>query len=99
MRQPKFIDLRGFLSFQILHELSKKPLCGDELAAIIGQRKGAKLTPGTIYPALKALRKTKLVQHKKTGRKKMYRLTQTGTNEYKISRDNLESFFKNLLKK
>ena len=47
---PKYIELKGFLSFFILHELDQGPMSGDELAHEIGSRKGAKLTPGTIYP-------------------------------------------------
>ena len=48
-------DMRGMLSFLILFLLSKKPMCGSELAKEIGKRKGETPSPGTIYPALKAL--------------------------------------------
>ncbi len=85
MRLPKFIDFRGFLSFLILHELNKKRLCGDELAYSIGNRKAGKLTPGTIYPALKKLRKAKLVYIRQTGRKKNYYLTKKGKEELRIT--------------
>lgn len=80
---PKYIELKGFLSFFILHELSKKDHSGDELAKLIGERKGANLTPGTIYPALKRLRRQKLIQYKRNGRKKMYSLTVNGSKELK----------------
>ena len=86
MELPKHIDLRGLLSFQILHELHKKPRFGDELAEIIGKRKGAKLTPGTIYPALKRLREQKLVSAKRMGRKVFYELGPKGKREYALSR-------------
>lgn len=80
---PKYIELKGFLSFFILHELNGKDYSGDELARIIGKRKNANLTPGTIYPALKRLRKQKLIQYKRNGRKKVYSLTLNGYKELK----------------
>lgn len=80
---PKYIELKGFLSFFILHELNKKDHSGDELSRIIGERKGANLTAGTIYPALKRLRRQKLIQYKRNGRKKVYSLTVNGSRELK----------------
>lgn len=90
---PKFLDFRGFLGFFILHELSKKPLSGDGLAAAIGSRKGAVLTPGTIYPALKRLRLQKLIQYKRDGRKKVYVLTDLGIKELKASYLSIKTLF------
>ncbi|MDD5177924.1 MAG: PadR family transcriptional regulator [Candidatus Nanoarchaeia archaeon] len=88
MNYPKYIGMGGFLSFLILHEINKKKLCGDELADSIGQKRGGKLTPGTIYPALKYLRENKLIKLKQKGRKKIYSLTKKGKKEldscYKI---------------
>ena len=80
---PKFIELRGFLSFFILHELNNTPLSGDELARVIGERKSNTLTPGTIYPALKRLRRQKLISYRRIGRKKVYSLTDLGKRELK----------------
>ncbi len=98
-KSPQIISLKGFLTFQILHELTKAKLCGDELAEIIGSKKGSKLTPGTIYPALKFLRKKKLIKHKKVGRKKIYTITENGKEECKIVRKNFLKIFKTVLKK
>ncbi|MBU1198252.1 MAG: PadR family transcriptional regulator [Nanoarchaeota archaeon] len=75
------LELKGFLSFLIIHELNLKRLCGDELSTNIGKRKGSSLTPGTIYPALKRLRKKKLIAYRRKGRKKTYFLTETGEKE------------------
>jgi len=75
------MELKGFLSFLILHELNLSSLCGDELSKRMGKRKGAPLTPGTIYPALKRLRKRKLISYKRNGRKKMYVLSEEGKSE------------------
>ncbi|MBU1204072.1 MAG: PadR family transcriptional regulator [Nanoarchaeota archaeon] len=95
-KYPKYLNLRGFLCFQILHKLSKKALCGDVLAMEIGGKKFGKLTPGTIYPALKVLRDRRLVQFKTEGRKKIYHLTKRGLGEYKISKRLFKRIFKEL---
>jgi len=98
MARRRVIDLKGFLSFQILHELKRKRLCGDELAEIIGKKKSSKLTPGTIYPALKNLRRNKLVTHKKNGRKKIYTLTPQGVKEYMAAKKLFKKSFKDIFK-
>ncbi|MBC8501001.1 MAG: helix-turn-helix transcriptional regulator [Nanoarchaeota archaeon] len=79
--ESEYLELKGFLSFFILHEVGQKRLCGEDLAKKIGRRKGAMLTPGTIYPALKKLRKKKLVKYRRFGRKKVYQLTPEGEKE------------------
>lgn len=77
----EYLELKGFLSFLILHELNNKSLCGDELSIRIGQRKKGPLTPGTIYPALKRLRKKKLIIYRRQGRRKVYSLTDEGNKQ------------------
>ena len=94
--QEPMIEFKGFLTFFILHELSKKSLCGDDLALMIGKRKKDKLTPGTIYPTLKKLRKLKLLKYKKDGRKKNYFLTDLGKEELKKLYKILKSYFKGI---
>lgn len=96
---PKFIELKGFLSFFILHELNNTPLAGDELARIIGERKTTILTPGTIYPALKRLRRQKLISYRRIGRKKVYSLTNLGSLELKSLYVVFSEFFSGLKKK
>ena len=71
-------DMRGMLSFLILFLLSKKPMHGQELACEIGKRKGEKPSPGTIYPALKALREDGLIKEKRAGKMIVYELTGEG---------------------
>ena len=83
-QKSEYLELKGFLSFLILHELKTKSLCGEDLAKKIGSRKGGELTPGTIYPALKKLRRQKLIKYKRFGRKKMYTLTEEGIKEIKF---------------
>jgi len=88
-KESEYLELKGFLSFLILHELSLKSLCGDELSKAIGKRRKSALTPGTIYPALKRLRRKKLIAYRRQGRKKVYSLTEVGRQEI----ENLYSFF------
>ncbi len=89
---PDCCDMRGFLSFQILWELGKRPMNGQELAHEIAKRRGSKPTPGTIYPALKELERKELIQKindMKDKRLKVYRLTETG----KQGRDEAGRYF------
>lgn len=98
----ELLEFKGFLSFLILHEISYKPMAGDDLALKIGSRKGTVLTPGTIYPALKKLRSKKLVTYKKFGRKKMYSLTKKGQEELQNQYELFSKYFfglKNKIKK
>ena len=62
--------MRGMLSFLILFLLSRKPMHGQELAKELEKRKGERPSPGTIYPALKALREAGLIKEsRKEGRR------------------------------
>jgi len=99
MGSPRYIDMRGFLSFLILHELNSKKICGEDLAECIGNRKGGKLTPGTIYPALKALREQRLVKMQQNGRKKNYILTKKGQIELKSNYKEFSKLFRGLRSK
>jgi DNA-binding PadR family transcriptional regulator len=80
-KDSEYLELKGFLSFLIMHELNLKSLCGDELSKAIGKRRNCALTPGTIYPALKRLRRKKLIAYRRQGRKKVYSLTDSGVKE------------------
>lgn len=95
-RYPRYVDFRGFLCFQILDKLSQEPLYGEVLAQEIGAKKFGKLTPGTIYPALKMLRENKLVKFRRDNQKKVYCLTPKGTKEHRIAKKLFKSIFKNL---
>lgn len=96
------LEFKGFLSFLILHEVKSRRLCGEDLAERIGARKGTVLTPGTIYPALKELRRKKLVKYRKDGRKKIYYLTDLGSKELEKQYGLFSQYFyglKNKIKK
>jgi len=72
--------MRGMLTFLILWLLTKRPMYGQEIAEELAKRRGTKPTPGTIYPALKDLRKKGLVKVEKKGKNIVYTLTERGRN-------------------
>lgn len=80
-------DMRGFLSFLILFMLSKRAMHGQELADEIEKRKGVRPSPGTIYPALKSLKKSGLVTEKKEGKTITYSLTPEGRKTLKAAKE------------
>lgn len=92
------LEFKGFLSFIILHELKHKPLCGDELAEKIGLRRGEKLTPGTIYPTLKLLKKRKYIRYRRNGRKKIYFLREEGIAQLELQYNQFARYFWGLKK-
>lgn len=76
--EDEVCDMRGMLSFTILWLLSKRPMYGQELAAAIGEQRGGKPNPGTIYPALKDLADRGIIESHMEGRNKVYELTDRG---------------------
>ena len=82
---PDCCDMRGMLSFMILWLLSKKPMYGQELATEIGKRKGSKPNPGTIYPALKELKKRDLIKSTKKGKIITYTITEKGKKGFQVA--------------
>lgn len=71
-------DMRGMLSFTILWLLSRRPMYGQEIATEIGNRRGDKPNPGTLYPALKELAARRLIVANRQGRNSVYELTKEG---------------------
>lgn len=75
---PACCDMRGLLSFLILHLLSKKRMYGVEIADEIAKRKAEKPNPGTLYPTLKSLENKGLIESSKEGNSRYYRITPAG---------------------
>jgi PadR family transcriptional regulator PadR len=75
---PDCCDMRGLLTFQILWELDKEEMNGQQIAEKIAERRGTKPTPGTIYPALKELKEGGFIKGRKKGRQIIYNLTPKG---------------------
>lgn len=93
------VELKGFLTFMILHELSQRKLTGEDLAKRIGQRRGSMLTPGTIYPALKNLKKKGLIKMEQFGRRKVYQLTPKGKTQARLFYSLFSKYFAGLKQK
>jgi DNA-binding PadR family transcriptional regulator len=70
--------MRGMLSFLILFMLSKKPMHGQEITQELEKRKGARPSPGTVYPALKSLKEAGFLKEIKHGKNIVYSLTPDG---------------------
>ena len=86
-REVYCCDMRGMLSFLILFLLSKKEMSGKELSDEIGKRKGARPSPGTIYPSLKVLNLQRLIKEKKEGKEIVYSLTAEGERSLKVAKE------------
>jgi DNA-binding PadR family transcriptional regulator len=84
---PECCDMRGMLSFLILHLLSKKRMYGGEIAQAIAKRKAEKPNPGTLYPALRYMETKGLIESTKEGKVKYYKLTPAGREGLKKATD------------
>jgi PadR family transcriptional regulator, regulatory protein PadR len=80
-------DMRGFLSFLVLRLISKKPRSGEDIRKEIEIRKGARPSPGTIYPVLKHLHEHGLIIEMagKSAKEKKYAITSAGKKELQIA--------------
>lgn len=84
---PECCDMRGMLSFLILHLLSKKRMYGSEIADEIAKRKAGRPNPGTLYPTLKYMEQKGLVESSKEGNTRYYRLTPMGREGVRKARE------------
>ena len=71
-------EMKGYLTYLILWNLSKNNLKGAEIAREFEKRRGTKPSPGTIYPALKELKNKGLIE---VDDNKTYFLTNNGEKE------------------
>lgn len=73
--------LRGMLSFLILHLLMEEEMYGSEIARKIEKLRGIKPNPGTLYPALKKLKRSGSIMSEKRDGTVIYSLTLKGRSE------------------
>ncbi len=78
MKRDSCCDMRGMLSFLILFMLNKKPMHGQQITDELAKRKGTRPSPGTVYPALKALKEAGFLKETKHGKNIVYSLTPDG---------------------
>ncbi|MDP2836822.1 MAG: PadR family transcriptional regulator [Methanobacteriaceae archaeon] len=74
--------MKGYLTYLVLWILSKESMNGAQISRELEKRRGTKPSPGTIYPALKELRKNGLI---KVDDNKNYSLTHAGEEELKVA--------------
>ena len=79
---------KGFLSFLILWLVRGEAMTGAEIALELEKRRGRKPSPGTIYPVLKHLKETNVLNIDES---KRYSLTEKGR---KALEAHLDSFIK-----
>ena len=60
---------------------------GQEIANEIERRKGSKPSPGTIYPALKCLKRVGLIREKRVGKTITYKLSEDGKGALKEAKE------------
>ena len=53
----KCCEMKGYLTYLILWIIGKNSMNGAEIGRELEKRRGTKPSPGTIYPALKELKK------------------------------------------
>lgn len=76
--------IRGFLNILVLKALAESPKSGYLLMKFVEERVGVKPSPGSIYPLLEQMEKYKLIQIKKSGRAKEYKLTNEGNKKLSL---------------
>lgn len=72
--------MKGFLSFLIMWVINNRNMTGVEITQELEKRKGRKLSPGTIYPVFKKLKKEGYLS---IDENKYYSLTERGIKELK----------------
>lgn len=97
MKKPEYLDMRGMLSFYVLWLVSRGSICGEDLAREIGKRKGEEPNPGTLYPALKGLRKAGLIDPKRVDKKIFYTITLKGRQELETASNYFRQVYGDLL--
>lgn len=96
--------MKGSIDLLLLSLLSQKELYGYEMTKILRRMSEGQyeIGEGTLYPALKRLERQEFIegywQESESGRRKYYRLTDSGKTELERKRSNF-SFLENLVRK
>ncbi|MEK6848532.1 MAG: PadR family transcriptional regulator [Nanoarchaeota archaeon] len=86
-------EMKGLLGFLLLFLLSKKKMCGREIADELEKRKGCRLSPGTLYPALAGLCNDGFIDEEKKGRICVYNITKKGKRAFKVAKTRFKKEF------
>jgi DNA-binding PadR family transcriptional regulator len=91
-------ELKGFLTFLVLKLIAQKERCGEEIRQEIEKRRGTRPSPGTIYPVLKHLVRSGLIEETPCeGKEKRYRVTALGRREAKSATEQFTRMFAGLM--
>jgi DNA-binding PadR family transcriptional regulator len=91
--------MKGFLTFLVLKMISQTELSGEQIRTELAARKGAKPSPGTIYPVLRHLAQSGLIEEIAAGGKeKRYRITKEGQKEIKRATEQFVCLFQDVRK-
>jgi PadR family transcriptional regulator PadR len=74
--------MKGYLSYLVLWIVSKESMTGAQISSELQKRRGAKPSPGTIYPVLKDLKEKGLIA---SDCNKAYSMTRKGEKVLKSS--------------
>jgi DNA-binding PadR family transcriptional regulator len=93
--------VKTFLDILILAMLNGKPMYGYKLIAAVHREFGVLLSPGSLYPLLHSLEKSKVIESRFEGGKIVYATTPQGRRKfqevftaYKIAMQTVENFIK-----
>lgn len=79
-------EMKGFLTFLVLRIIKKKPTSGEDIRQELEKRKGCKPSAGTVYPVLKYLKESGLIEETdEAGKEKKYVLTDKGKKELELA--------------
>lgn len=89
--------MRGFLTFTALRLIGKNPMSGEELRQELESRKGSRPSPGTVYPVLKAMKKSGWIKElSNSGKEKKYNITAAGKRELKTATKRFVTIFSDM---
>src|SRR3989338_5661030 len=90
----KCCEMKGFLSFLVLHLINRQDMSGEDIRQEIEKRKGTKPSPGTVYPVLKTLNENGWIEElKDSGKEKKYKITIKGKKEVEIATEKFLAMF------
>ena len=84
----------GALKFLILKVLSEKDLNGNQILKVINEKTGWKVSCGSMYPALKDLKKKGFIEARKDKIISEYKITKTGEQFLKEANQKKEEILK-----
>lgn len=78
VRRARSRYVRGMIDPIIMAALEGEEMTGYGIMGFVHENFGVLLSPGTVYPKLKSLEQSGLIEQKTHGRCKIYRLTERG---------------------